>query len=89
MCRTQELNLSNNQIGDAGVTALAQACAAGALAQCTTLVLGGNKIGDKGIEALSEALATGAMASLTALSVDDPEHPALRAACDARDIHLF
>ena len=33
MCHTQELYLSGNQIGDAGVTALANACAGGAMAQ--------------------------------------------------------
>ena len=39
MCRTQELNLSDNQIGDAGVTALAQACAGGALPALTELYM--------------------------------------------------
>ena len=33
MCHTQTLGLNNNQFGDAGVTALAQACAGGAMAQ--------------------------------------------------------
>ena len=33
MCHTQELYLFKNQIGDAGATALANACAGGALAQ--------------------------------------------------------
>jgi hypothetical protein len=33
MCPTQELSLWGNQIGDAGVTALANACAGGAMAQ--------------------------------------------------------
>ena len=33
MCHTQELELSGNQIGHAGVTALANACAGGAMAQ--------------------------------------------------------
>ena len=33
MCRTQKLYLQSNFIGDAGVTALAQACAGGAMAQ--------------------------------------------------------
>ena len=33
MCHTQELYLGGNQIGDAGVTALANACAGGAMAQ--------------------------------------------------------
>ena len=65
MCRTQELNLSNTQIGDAGVTALAQACAGGALAQVTTLSLARNQIGDAGLSALSDSCATGAMAQLT------------------------
>ena len=35
----QELRLYNNQIGDAGVTALANACAKGSLAQLTVRLL--------------------------------------------------
>ena len=35
MCYAQRLNLSGNQIGDVGVTALAGACASGSLAQLT------------------------------------------------------
>ena len=58
----------------------------------TSLGLANNKIGDKGLEALSAAFATGAMASLETLYVDDgqlgTEHPALKAACEARAIDL-
>ena len=42
MCDTlavQELYLSNNKIGDAGVTALANACASGSLASLKKLVV--------------------------------------------------
>ena len=61
-------------------------------AQCTKLYLGENKIGDPGMIKFSEALATGAMASLKTLFVIHgplgTEHPALKAACEARLIHL-
>ena len=43
----QALNLESNKIGDAGVTALADACASGSLAQLRNLYLGGNSISDK------------------------------------------
>ena len=39
MCHTQTLNLNCNQIGDAGVTALANACAGGAMASLTKVVV--------------------------------------------------
>ena len=39
MCHTQTLDLDNNKIGDPGVTALANACAGGALPKCTYLSL--------------------------------------------------
>ena len=39
MCHTQELYLFENQIGDTGVTALAEACARGALPQLKDLYL--------------------------------------------------
>ena len=60
-CRAQNLYLHQNKIGDAGVTALANACAGGALAQCTSLNLAVNKIGDKGLEAFAVTLASGAL----------------------------
>ena len=50
---------TNNRIGDKGLKGLSDACAGGAMAQCTYLNLGRNKVGDKGLEALSGALATG------------------------------
>ena len=50
MCDTptvQVLWLDNNQIGDVGVMALANACASGSLAQLRGLFLSGNSISDK------------------------------------------
>ena len=38
----QFLTLRDNEIGDAGVTALANACASGSLARLTNVSLGGN-----------------------------------------------
>ena len=82
------LDLGENQIRDAGMEAFSGALANGALASVSDLHLNSNQIGDIGMQSFSTALANGAMVSLTQLSVDDPEHPALRAACDARDICL-
>ena len=48
MAQLEKLFLNDNQIGDAGLTALANACASGSLAQLTTLGLSGNQIGDAG-----------------------------------------
>ena len=70
MCHTQDLRLSLNNIGDAGLTALAKAVESGALAQLTRLELSFNSIGDAGLTALAEAIkpsagnASGALASL-------------------------
>ena len=67
MCHTQQLDLFNNQIGDTGVTALAEACARGALAKCTRLKIWGNQIGDAGCTALADACARGALPQCTVL----------------------
>ena len=64
MCHTQDLGLEGNEIGDAGLTALAKAVA------------------------LADAVSKGALASLETLAVDDEEHPALEAACQARGLDL-
>ena len=42
MCNTQYLRLSDNKIGDAGLTALAKAVESGALASLERVVLDGN-----------------------------------------------
>ena len=60
MAQLTELSLQGNKIGDAGVTALAGACASGALAKLTTLGLNGNKIGDPGCTALARRPSRGA-----------------------------
>ena len=52
ICHTQQLWLSNNKIGDAGLTALAKAVESGALALLKELELGGNQIGDDGLKML-------------------------------------
>ena len=56
------LHLYGNRVGDVGVTALASACATGALASVSTLNLFGNQIGDDGMKSFSSALSMGAMA---------------------------
>ena len=60
MCRTstvQTLNLYENQIGDAGVTALANACASGSMASLETLYMDDGPLGSEhpGLEAACEA----------------------------------
>ena len=84
----QELYLHANQISDAGLSALAEAVGKGALPALKILTLGGNYIGDVGLTALADACASGALASLEKLVVDDEEHPALQAACQARGVDL-
>ena len=64
MCHTQRLNLGGNQIGDAGLTALAKAVESGALASCQTLNLSFNQIGDAGLSALAAAVGKGALPQL-------------------------
>ena len=59
-----QLSLDGNQIGDTGVTALADACAMGSMKQLTHLDLSINKISDLGLASLSEALASGALPNL-------------------------
>ena len=50
------LGLNGNQIGDAGVSALAGACAGGALANLTVLTLGSNQISVNSKDALKTAI---------------------------------
>ncbi len=88
----QDLYLHSNKIGDAGTSALADACASGALANVRELGLHANKIGDAGMSALAGACARGALASLKTLHVDDgalgTEHPQLMEVCSSRGIEL-
>ena len=68
-CHAQQLNLYDNQIGDAGVTALANACATGAMA-LTVLHLGGNNITDDGLATLMPLMQKdGKLSNLTAFSI--------------------
>ena len=57
LCNTltvQTLYLDGNQIGDAGVTALADACASGSLASITSIYLQENKAIQVGKEAMRD-----------------------------------
>ena len=60
MCNMQELDLYKNQIGDAGLSALAEAVGSGALSKLKSLILHSNSIGDVGITALATAVGSGA-----------------------------
>ena len=63
------IDLSFNQIGDAGLSALAGALSSGALAQCTFIGLGDTQIGDVGLTALALACASGALAQCTYINL--------------------
>ena len=65
MCHTQTIELGRNDIGDAGLTALAKAVESGALPQLKQLWLSKNKIGDVGLSALAEAVGKGGLDHLT------------------------
>ena len=90
MCRTstvQTLNLLRNQIGDAGVTALADACASGALPALKELYLHENKIADTGMIALADAVGRGALPALQTLFMDSPSAE-LTSYCASKSIKL-
>jgi hypothetical protein len=65
MCNMQVLTLYSNQIGDAGITALATAVGNGALPALEQLYLTKNQVGDVGLSALASACASGALDHLT------------------------
>ena len=67
LVKLNELYLSDNQIGDAGVAALAEA--AGKLPQLKDLYLNDNQIGDAGVAALAEV--AGKLPQLEALYLED------------------
>ena len=81
-----ELSFSKNNIGDQGMMAFVDALGKGALPALRELHL---DLRDFATQAwFAEALGKGAMASLQDLIVDGPEHSALNAACESRDIEL-
>ena len=80
------LFLGNNQIGDVGLSALAEAVGKGALPALQTLALSHNNIGDAGLSALAEAVGKGALPALehlelTANQIGDVGLSALASAC--------
>ena len=87
------LSFPGRGIGDAGLTTFASALGCGALLQLTFLDLAGNQIGNDGMTALATALGSGALPALENLIVVDgplgTEHPALKAACEARGISVY
>ena len=64
--------------------------ASGALPNLEKLWLQGNTIGDAGITTFADAVSNGVLTLLKVLYVDDgplgTEHPALKVACEAREI---
>eukprot|EP00900_Chrysochromulina_parva_P005409 jgi/Chrpa1/1486/Chrysochromulina_OHIO_Genome00001865-RA len=85
------LELQDNNIGDAGVIALATACVSGAMAQLEDLSLFNNDVSDAGVTALARAIAIGALASLEYLFIDGEHmgHLGLLAACQPRGIQII
>jgi hypothetical protein len=65
----KHLWLSENSIGDVGLSALADMVSKGALAQCTYIGLSNNQIGDAGLIALASACASGALPQLQELEL--------------------
>ena len=54
----QELWLYKNQIGDAGLSALAEAVGKGALPKCTTIATGGNPASAEAKQGVMDAIAS-------------------------------
>jgi Ran GTPase-activating protein (RanGAP) involved in mRNA processing and transport len=84
--------LRENEIGDVGMQAFSDAIRSGALASLKFISLAKNVITEAGMQAFSDVIRSGAPASLNTLYVDNGklgnEHPALKAACQARNIRL-
>ena len=75
-----------NQMGDEGVSALASACASGALPLLEVLLFTGDRIGNDGVKALASACASGALKNLKHLwlggnIIGDDGVQALASAC--------
>ena len=58
MCNMQELYLSNNKIGDAGLQAFADALGKGALPKCATIVVFRNPASGAAQQAVKNAIAS-------------------------------
>ena len=56
MCNMQVLALHRNQIGDAGLSALAEAVGKGALPKCTTITTFGNPASNEAQQAVKDAI---------------------------------
>ena len=57
MCNMQVLQLQYNQIGDAGMSALADALGKGALPKCTTIAMDGNPASAEAKQGVKDAIA--------------------------------
>ena len=58
MCHTQDLGLFSNNIGNAGLTALAKAVESGALPKCTIMFIFGNLASAEAEQAVQDAIAS-------------------------------
>ena len=90
-CRSlKELQLGGNKIRDAGIHALAEVIADGAMAKLEVLNLHGNKIGDVGMNALAEAIKDGGLPSLKTLFMGNPGNAAtVKDACARRGSRVY
>lgn len=84
-----ELHLRNNQISDAGLTALCKASAP----SLEYISLSSNRVGDEGAKALTAALAAGAWPRMRQIyiggnAIGGDARKALKAAAQARDVTL-
>ena len=57
LAKLEVLGLQSNQIGDVGLTNLAEACAKGALPKCEAIWLPGNPASKEAKQAVQDALA--------------------------------
>ena len=95
MAQLTRLNLRKNQIGDPGITSLADACAKGAMAHLNYLSLGNNRVGDGGIASLANACANGALAQGGSVflmfnnQATEAGKQALRDAAEARGLEVY
>ena len=87
--RLEELYLERTRMGDEACAAVFTSLGEGALPSVKYISLTGNpELRDAGLSALAATVERGAMPSLKTLLVDNKQHPALKAACEARGIDL-
>ena len=84
------LLLNHNQIGDAGLQALAGAIGNGSMVNLNELDLSINRISDEGVKVFASAIASGSLPAVQKVVVDSKHKrlPQLVAACQPRGITI-